>query len=119
LSVRLLKYSVLNVTGVVGEALVKSGYNLFYYKREDSTLEEDFFIRSKDALIPLEVKARSGKAKSMRTLIESDKYADIHFGFKLSYNNIGYSDEIYTFPYFCAFLLKRYMATFSHESSEQ
>lgn len=104
---------------VVGEALVKSGYNLFYYKREDSTLEEDFFIRSKDALIPLEVKARSGKAKSMRTLIESDKYADIHFGFKLSYNNIGYSDEIYTFPYFCAFLLKRYMATFSHESSEQ
>lgn len=104
---------------VVGEALVKSGYNLFYYKREDSTLEEDFFIRSKDALIPLEVKARSGKAKSMRTLIESDKYADIHFGFKLSYNNIGYSDEIYTFPYFCAFLLKHYMATFSHESSEQ
>lgn len=104
---------------VVGEALVKSGYSLFYYKREDSTLEEDFFIRSKDALIPLEVKARSGKAKSMRTLIESDKYADIHFGFKLSYNNIGYSDEIYTFPYFCAFLLKRYMATFSHESSEQ
>ena len=104
---------------VVGEALVKSGYSLFYYKREDSTLEEDFFIRSKDALIPLEVKARSGKAKSMRTLIESVKYADIHFGFKLSYNNIGYSDEIYTFPYFCAFLLKRYMATFSHESSEQ
>ena len=104
---------------VVGEALVKSGYSLFYYKREDSTLEEDFFIRSKDALIPLEVKARSGKAKSMRTLIESDKYADIHFGFKLSYNNIGYSDEIYTFPYFCAFLLKRYMATFFHESSEQ
>ncbi len=104
---------------VVGEALVKSGYSLFYYKREDSTLEEDFFIRSKDALIPLEVKARSGKAKSMRTLIESDKYADIHFGFKLSYNNIGYSDEIYTFPYFCAFLLKRYMATFSHKSSEQ
>ncbi len=104
---------------VVGEALVKSGYSLFYYKREDSTLEEDFFIRSKDVLIPLEVKARSGKAKSMRTLIESDKYADIHFGFKLSYNNIGYSDEIYTFPYFCAFLLKRYMATFSDESSEQ
>lgn len=99
---------------VVGEALVKSGYSLFYYKREDSTLEEDFFIRSKDALIPLEVKARSGKAKSMRTLIESDKYADIHFGFKLSYNNIGYSNDIYTFPYFCAFLLKRYMADFPH-----
>lgn len=27
---------------VVGEALVKSGCDLYYYKREDSTLEEDF-----------------------------------------------------------------------------
>lgn len=27
---------------IVGEALVKSGYKLYYYKREDSTLEEDF-----------------------------------------------------------------------------
>ena len=97
---------------VVGEALVKSGYNLFYYKREDSTLEEDFFIRGRDALIPLEVKARTGKSKSMRTLIESDKYPDINYGFKLSFNNIGYSDKIYTFPYFCAFLMKRFMAEF-------
>ncbi len=98
---------------VVAEALMKSGYNLFYYRREDSTLEEDFFIRSRDALIPVEVKARSGKAKSMRTLINSEKYADIHYGFKLSYGNIGYSDRIYTFPYFCTFLLKRFMKDFS------
>ncbi len=97
---------------VVAEALTKSGYHLFYYRREDSTLEEDFFIRSKDALIPLEVKARSGKAKSMRTLIGSEKYADIRFGFKLSYGNVGYSNQIYTFPYFCTFLLKRFMRDF-------
>lgn len=48
----------------------------------------------------------------MRTLIESDKYPDISYGFKLSFNNIGYSDKIYTFPYFCAFLMKRFMAEF-------
>ena len=102
---------------VVGEALVKSGYKLFYYKREDSTLEEDFFIRSKDALIPLEVKAKNSKSKALRTLIDSEKYTDIQFGFKLSHNNVGYSDGIYTFPYFCAFLLKRYMATFSHDGN--
>lgn len=30
---------------MVGEALVKQGYKLYYYKRPDSTLEEDFFIR--------------------------------------------------------------------------
>ena len=97
---------------VVAEALVKTGYSLFYYKRDDSTLEEDFFIRSKDYLIPVEVKSRSGRSKSLRTLIESDKYSDIQYGFKLTFNNVGYSDQGYTFPYFCTFLLKRFMKTF-------
>lgn len=97
---------------IVGEALIKSGYKLYYYKREDGTLEEDFFIRSTNNLIPIEVKAKSGKSKSMRTLIASDKYGDIAYGFKLSANNIGYSEKIYTFPYFCTFLLKRFMADF-------
>lgn len=48
---------------MVGEALVKQGYKLYYYKRPDSTLEEDFFIRSASSLIPLEVKAKNGQAK--------------------------------------------------------
>ena len=100
---------------IIGEALTKSGYHLYYYRREDSTLEEDFFIRSADSLIPVEVKARSGKTKSLRTLIDSDKYPDIQYGFKLSYNNIGYSDKIFTFPYFCAFLLKRFIKEFRVE----
>lgn len=95
---------------VVGEALVKAGYQLYYYKRDDSTLEQDFFVRTAQSLIPVEVKAVNGVAKSLRTLIGSDKYADVHCGIKLTGGNIGYSDNIYTFPYFCAFLLKRYLA---------
>lgn len=102
---------------IVGEALVKSGYKLYYYKREDGTLEEDFFIRSSSNLIPVEVKAKSGKSKSLKSLITSKKYPDIEYGFKLSANNIGYSDKIYTFPYFCAFLLKRFMKTFTPANS--
>ncbi len=95
---------------MVGEALVKAGYQLYYYKREDSTLEQDFFVRTASALIPVEVKAQRGTAKSLRTLITSDKYEDIHYGIKFTAGNIGFSDDIYTFPYFCAFLLKRYLA---------
>lgn len=95
---------------VVGEALVKAGYQLYYYKRENSTLEQDFFVRTVSALIPVEVKAQRGTAKSLRTLITSDKYEDIHYGIKFTAGNIGFSDDIYTFPYFCAFLLKRYLA---------
>lgn len=93
----------------VGEALVKAGYRLYYYKKEDSTLEQDFFVRTADALIPVEVKAKNGTAKSMRTLISGEKYPDIRFGIKFTGGNIGYSDQVYTFPYFCAFLLKRYL----------
>ena len=97
---------------IVSEALVKTGYKLYYYKKENASLEEDFFIRSANNLIPVEVKAQGGRSKSLRTLISSDKYSDIAYGFKLSANNIGYSEQIYTFPYFCTFLLKRFMATF-------
>ena len=98
---------------IVGEAFVKEGYKLYYYKKESGTLEEDFFVRSAENLIPVEVKAREGRSKSLRTLISSDNYPDIAYGFKFSANNIGYGDKIYTFPYFCAFLLKRFMKTFT------
>ncbi len=94
---------------IVGEALVKSGYGLYYYKREDSTLEEDFFVRTRDCLVPVEVKAVSGRSKSLRTLIESGKYSDIRWGIKLCDANIRYSGDIYTFPYFCTFLLRRWI----------
>lgn len=94
---------------IVGEALVKSGYDLYYYKREDSILEEDFFVRTAENLIPVEVKATNGRSKSLRTLIKSERYPDIKYGIKFTGGNIGYSDDIYTFPYFCAFLLKKYL----------
>lgn len=98
---------------IVSEALVKEGYKLYYYKKDNSSLEEDFFIRSQSNLIPIEVKSNNGHSKSLRTLISSDKYPDIAYGFKLSANNIGYSEKIYTFPYFCTFLIKRFMKDFT------
>ena len=88
----------------------RSPYKIYYYKREDSTREQDFFVRTASSLIPIEVKAKNGTAKSIRTLIASEKYDDIHCGIKLTDGNIGFNDNIYTFPYFCTFLLKRYFA---------
>jgi hypothetical protein len=99
---------------VVAEALVKQGYSLYYYKRDDSTLEQDFFIRDTDSLIPVEVKASSGASKSLNTLITSDKYPDIKYGIKLTKGNVGFNGIFYTFPYFCAFLLKKYLTVFSN-----
>lgn len=94
---------------IVGEALVKSGYQLYYFKREDSTLEEDFFVRTANNLIPLEVKSKNGKSKSLLQLIACDKYPDISYGVKLCAANIGFENNIFTFPYYCTFLLKKYL----------
>jgi predicted AAA+ superfamily ATPase len=93
----------------VAEALSKSGYDLFYYRKDDSTLEMDFFVRTSDDLIPVEVKAGNTVSKSLRKLVESEKYDAIHSGIKLAHANIGRSDTFLTIPYFCAFLLKRYL----------
>ena len=94
---------------IVGEALVKSGCKLYYYKRENSTLEEDFFLRTRDSLVPVEVKASNNRSKSLSTLIGSEKYPDIRFGIKLINGNIGFENNIFTFPHFCSFLLKSFL----------
>lgn len=40
---------------IISEALSKSGYRLYYYKRDNSTLEEDFFVRTASDLIPMAI----------------------------------------------------------------
>ena len=69
----------------------------------------DFFVRDKNSLIPVEVKANDGATISLNNLIDSDKYKDIKYGIKLGYKNIGFNGKFYTFPYFLTFLLKRYL----------
>ena len=96
---------------IAADAFVKQGIPLRYYKKADSTLEIDFFLRTADHLVPVEVKAVNNKSKSLSTLIKNDRYADISFGIKLVRGNIGFSNNIYTFPSFCSFLLRRYIAT--------
>ncbi|MBE5040754.1 ATP-binding protein [Ructibacterium gallinarum] len=94
---------------VVGDMLVKQGYQLYFYKNEKGTLEMDFFVRDADSLVPVEVKAMDGATVSLNNLIDKEKYADIQYGIKLGYRNIGFNEKFYTFPYFLAFLIKRFL----------
>ena len=93
----------------VAEAFVKQGLGLFYYKKENSTLEEDFFVRTQNDLIPVEVKSNRNRSKSLSSLIKNKNYSDISYGIKLGDFNVGYANDIYTFPYFCAFKMKEYL----------
>ena len=98
---------------IVGEAMVKAGMPLAYFKRDSSTLEMDFFGRSADSIVPIEVKAENNRSKSLRTLIERDVYKDIHWGIKLVNGNVGFSNHILTLPQWCAFRLSEIIREFS------
>ncbi len=97
------------VENIVAEALYKATRKLFYFKRENSTLELDFLLRTHDSLVPVEVKASNNKSKSLSTVIASPIHSDVKFGIKLISGNIGFENSIYTFPHFCAFLLPRFL----------
>lgn len=94
---------------IVGEMLVKQEYPLYFYRNEKGTMEIDFFVRDSDSLVPVEVKAMDGATVSLNKIIDSEKYPDVKFGIKFGYKNIGFNGKFYTFPYFLAFLLKRFL----------
>ena len=56
----------------------------------------------------------------MRKLSTDGDAGVIRYGFKFFAGNIGHEAQFYTFPYFCAFLLRRFMKDFrpQDESSD-
>ena len=94
---------------VVADLLRKAGQELFFYRNEKSTIEMDFFVRDPESLIPIEVKAVDRPTASLNNLIKSDKFPDIRFGIKLARKNLGFNGQFYTFPYFLAGFLKRWV----------
>lgn len=92
---------------VVAEALVKAGADLCYYKKDNSTLEMDFLLRSGDELVPVEVKGENARAKSLNTLISSEHYPEIRWGVKFVRGNVGFENGVWTLPQWSAFLLPR------------
>lgn len=96
---------------LVADALVKQGFGLYYFKKDNSTLEEDFFVRTRDELIPVKVKSGNNMSRSLKSLIQSDHYPMIKQGIKFGNCNIGKSNDIISFPYFVCCMLKRYLKT--------
>ena len=94
---------------IVSQMLVSENIDLYYYQKENSQMEIDFITRTTDSIVPIEVKAQDGATVSLNNMINSDKYSAVRFGIKLSKKNIGFNGKFYTIPYFCTFLLKRFL----------
>lgn len=96
---------------IVAEVLSKQGYAIYFYKQDNPSLEMDFFVRDAESLIPVEVKAGNTATASLNRLTDStkDTFPDIRFGIKFCMGNVGFNGRFYTFPYFMAFLLKRFL----------
>ena len=94
---------------IVAEMLTKAGFDLFFYRDEQSKIEMDFIIRDEKSIIPVEVKAGDNATYSLNRLIDEKQYKNIKYGIKLCNKNIGFNGKFYTFPYFMTFMLKRFL----------
>ena len=89
---------------LMADILHKKGQSLYYYRKE-SGMELDFLIDYKGECIPVEVKAKTAKAKSMSTALKHpDKYHVSH-ALKFGDYNVGRNGPLLTLPAYMEFLL--------------
>lgn len=106
----ILKGNLLGYKGAIFENLMadflcKSGQKLYYFHK-DSGLELDFLVRFKGECVILEVKAKSGKAKSMTTVLKNKDVYHVNNAIKLGQYNVGREGEVLTIPLYMGFLVK-------------
>lgn len=77
-----------------------------YYFHKDSGLEVDFIIRYKGECTLVEVKASTGNAKNIKTILRHPEKYHVNSAIKLGDYNVGRSDQILTLPLYMAFLLQ-------------
>ena len=105
----ILEGDLLSYKGAIAENLVadifgKMGRKLYYYHK-DGGVELDFLVRYKGQCTPVECKATTGNAKSMRTVLKHPEKYHVTSAIKLGDYNIGKSNELLTLPMYMAFLL--------------
>ncbi|MDE7496164.1 MAG: ATP-binding protein [Muribaculaceae bacterium] len=106
----ILKGNLLGYKGAIFENLMadflcKSGQKLYYFHK-DSGLELDFLVRFKGECVLIEVKANTGKAKSMNTALKNKGVYHVNQAIKLGQYNVGRKGGVLTIPLYMGFLIK-------------
>ena len=105
----LLGYKGAIFENLMADFLCKSGQKLYYFQKE-SGLELDFLVRYKGECVVLEVKAKSGKAKSLKTVLKNKNVYHVNHAIKLGKYNVGREEEVFTIPLYMGFLIKDKLA---------
>lgn len=106
----ILRGNLLGYKGAIFESLMadflcKSGQGLYYFHKE-SGLEIDFLVRFKGECVLVEVKAKTGRTKSMSTVLKNKDVYHVNNGIKLGQYNVGRDGDVLTIPLYMGFLIK-------------
>lgn len=105
----ILKGNLLGYNGAIFENLMadflcKSGQKLYYFHK-DSGLELDFLVRFNGECVVIEVKSKTGKSKSMTTVLRNKDVYHVNNAIKLGQYNVGRNGEVLTIPLYMGFLV--------------
>lgn len=105
----ILKGNLLGYNGAIFENLMadflsKSGQKLYYFHK-DSGLELDFLVRFNGECVVIEVKSKTGKSKSMTTVLKNKDVYHVNNAIKLGQYNVGRNGEVLTIPLYMGFLV--------------
>ena len=89
---------------LMADTLHKKAQNLYYFQK-DSGLELDFLVRMNGECVPLEVKAKSAKSKSAKTVLSHPEKYQVKHIIKFGDYNIGRDGTLLTLPNYMQFLL--------------
>ena len=89
---------------LMADTLHKKNQNLYYFQK-DSGLELDFLVRMHGECVPLEVKAKSAKSKSSKTVLSHPEKYQVKHIIKFGDYNIGRDGALLTLPNYMQFLL--------------
>ena len=89
---------------LMADTLHKKEQNLYYFQK-DSGLELDFLVRMKGECVPLEVKAKTAQAKSVKTVLSHPEKYKVKHVIKFGDFNIGRDGRLLTLPNYMQFLL--------------
>ena len=84
------------------DILCKKHLPLFFYKKDDSSVEIEFVLTSGISPLPIEVKSKNGRTQSLNTVLT---WQGINLGYKFGNFNVGIDGSKISMPIYLGMFL--------------